>query len=451
MAEETYEIVMNNGRVGYKLPDPPAYGNTTVRDQYGYIIGYRPVTDKAPYVSGGIIGDPLDYGVSQNFINLQNEYNRQHGAIVGGIKTVYPNEYDPINPIKSGESAYTGVYIGEDNKPISPDKVRTGNQSASTLSAAGIASQVYKSGGTIDEYLGKKAEKEAGALPYGLVSGTGRSTLDDITNAIKGNRDGTSTLKPTDDITPKRPFVSANVPSGGPSTSFLEFFRKKPVDFGGKGSLNIPDKSTISDIFKQNITSQPKPDFQSIYNNPNNQASPPRNLTSYSDTIQNWGGLSTTIRPINSYLNKTQYNPYPVNTYNPYNSINLPNTTLRSGVPTIGHFGGKPKSKPKTHHKKHAYNPQPELDILRESGITQPFNQKKHRKKPLGGDISYPNEGDSFQTMRKGYTNRSKKQPPYIIYEESDILREIGLIPKKPTKKPSKNQKKGPDFKFRGI
>lgn len=443
MAEE-YEQVINNGRIGYKLPDPPAYGNTTVRDQYGYIIGYRPVTDKAPYVPGGIIGDPLDYGVSQNFINLQNEYNRQHGAIVGGIKTVYPNEYDP-GPVAM-------KYTGWEKDPIYLDKIRTGNQSASTLSAGGIADQVFKSGGTIDENLAKKVEKEWGIkLKSELVSGTGRSTLDDITNAIKGNRDGTSTLKPTEDITPKRPFVSVNAPSGGPSTSFLEFFRKKPVDSGEKGSLNIPDKSTISDIFKQNITSQPKPDFQSIYNNPNNQASPPRNLTSYSDTIQNWGGLSTTIQPVNSYFNKTQYNPYPVNTYNPYNSINLPNTTLRSGVPTIGHFGGKPKSKPKTHHKKHAYNPQPELDILRESGITQPFNQKKHRKKPLGGDISYPNEGDSFQTMRKGYTNRSKKQPPYIIYEESDILREIGLIPKKPTKKPSKNQKKGPDFKFRGI
>ena len=101
-----------------------------------------------------------------------------------------------------------------------------------------------------------------------------------------------------------------------------------------------------------------------------------------------------------------------------------------SASKNIGMFGSKQKIR----------NPQPESSLLEQMGITQPFNQKKHQKKPLG-DIRYPNKEGSFQTMRKNYTNRSKKQETYTTTDESVILQEMGLV-QKPAKTTTKKQKK---------
>lgn len=95
-----------------------------------------------------------------------------------------------------------------------------------------------------------------------------------------------------------------------------------------------------------------------------------------------------------------------------------------------------------------------ESDILREMGLTQPFNKKQQRDKPLGKVKYSPEEKDNFQSMRKNYTNHPPKKAKYSTVNETDILKEMGIM-QESTQKTGKSQsepsKKTQVSKFRGI
>ena len=172
------------------------------------------------------------------------------------------------------------------------------------------------------------------------------------------------------------------------------------------------------------------------------QAYPPTQTTKPNSVSE-----KKTVQEINR-ANNLKYNP----DYHIFDDIGL-GTGYKGrkdkSIANLGSFGSKSKNS----HKTHSYNPQPESSILQQMGITQPFNQKKHQKKPLG-DIRYPNKKGSFQTMRKNYPNSSKKQETYPPTDESAILQEMGLVQKPAktiTKDPKKNQKKTSEPKFWGI
>jgi hypothetical protein len=104
----------------------------------------------------------------------------------------------------------------------------------------------------------------------------------------------------------------------------------------------------------------------------------------------------------------------------------------------IGGFGRKPKA------GKSARNIMAsESEILREMGLTQPFNKKEHRNKPLG-KVKYSVKTDNFQSMRKNYTNHPPKKASYTEVDETDILKEIGILQKS-------RRCKTPNSKFGGI
>ena len=111
------------------------YENLAVRDAAGNIVGYRSTT-------GG-----SDFVPSANYIALQQQYQQQHNAVVGGLVTTYNQVSPPINY--------------NDN------------------SAAGIAAMITARGGTVDPYLSQKALQQGFITPQANIGSPteGRSTV----------------------------------------------------------------------------------------------------------------------------------------------------------------------------------------------------------------------------------------------------------------------------------
>jgi hypothetical protein len=152
-----------------------------------------------------------------------------------------------------------------------------------------------------------------------------------------------------------------------------------------------------------------------------------------------WNPASTRTRKVPAYEPTDYFD------YNNTGEYRLP----KSKTVKVGEFGRRPKI-----GKVVRRTVSTESDILQEMGLTQPFNKKQQRDKPLGKVKYSPEEKDNFQSMRKNYTNHPPKKATYTNVNETDILKEMGIM-QELTQKTGKNQsekgRKTKMAKMRGI
>jgi hypothetical protein len=116
-AQQTYISAQENSRIQQDRQQAQSkYTQSTIRDTRGNVVGYQPVDAQNPYYANLTTEKTQKYA---NYNQKINQYEFQHGAIVGSSPTLYPVKTN------EGKTVYAGV-AGASFQQFQPTAQRDG-------------------------------------------------------------------------------------------------------------------------------------------------------------------------------------------------------------------------------------------------------------------------------------------------------------------------------------